>query len=289
MINGVRYRKGYNTDTVFKRFNLLMALIRKKWILFPPWNNMEKISSQFASMNDVFRLEGDIISKNPQSEIFSQKIDGKQFFIKRYFRTKGLSSWLGFSRLRVEARNQVWFNKVGIAAAKVVVYGEDSFLLKTIKGVLITEGVEDVIDLASIANNNPEKFQDIQWRNAVLLNLAEVITKLHNNRFCHNDLHWRNILIQQKKGDNQPRVCLIDCPSGKRLFWPLLNYRQLKDLATLDKVAPHCLSQTQRLRFFMEYRKISKLSAEDKDMIGEVLAHKANRIKRKAKQAEKWF
>jgi tRNA A-37 threonylcarbamoyl transferase component Bud32 len=264
-----------------------MILIKKRWTIFPPWNKAKELASPFESMEKVFNIKGKIISKSPQSEIFSQNIDGKQYFIKRYFCSKGLGSWLGFSRLRVEARNQHWFNQQGIFAAPIVAYGEESFLLKTIKGALITEGVEDVNDLASIADNKPEKFQDKQWRNAMLSDLAEVIEKLHNNRFCHNDLHWRNILIQQKKGKDQLRICLIDCPSGKRLFWPLLNYRRLKDLAALDKVAFNYLSQTQRLRFFMEYRKTRKLTSEDKDMIVGILIHKANRVKRKAKEAAK--
>lgn len=74
-------------------------------------------------MEKVFNIKGKIISKGrPQSEIFSQIIEGENIFVKRYFRLKGLGSWLGFSRLRVEA-----INKWGIATAQVVVYGEECF------------------------------------------------------------------------------------------------------------------------------------------------------------------
>jgi len=122
---------------------------------------------------------------------------------------------------------------------------------------LITEVIDDTTNLAEIAMNHPEKFQNIQWRDAVIVDLAQVIAKLHQNRFCHNDLHWRNILIQENESSRGHKIYLIDCPSGKHLFWPFLNYRKLKDLASLDKLAPNYLTQTQCLRFFLEYRQIN--------------------------------
>lgn len=254
----------------------------KTWTIFPPWDNRD-LKSHFSSLNAVFKLEGKIISRSSQSEIFSQQIDGKTYFVKRYFRSKGFASWLGFSRLQVEARNQQWFNKMQIPAAAVVVYGEERCFLKTQRGVLITEGIDDVTDLDVIGQQDPQKFQNATWCDALILRLANVVRTLHQNHFCHNDLHWRNILVQEGRGNSGPKIYLIDCPSGKRLFWPFLHYRKLKDLASLDKFAPSYLSRTQRLRFFLAYRQVSKLAGEDKSMVSEILAHKANRLKRKAR------
>ncbi|MFW5450644.1 MAG: lipopolysaccharide kinase InaA family protein [Methylophagaceae bacterium] len=261
-----------------------MFPVLTKWIIFPPWKNT-LIEQHFPSINEVFKLKANIISSSAQSEIFSYELDGQHYFVKRYFRSMGLGSWFGFSRLRVEARNQHWFNKMNVPAARVVAYGEQSFLLKTIKGILITEGIDNVRDLMDIANHQSDKFADKAWQNAIIFQLAHITAVLHQNRFCHNDLHWRNILVQENETDRTPKVFLIDCPSGKRLFWPLLQYRQLKDLANLDKIAPSYLSRTQRLRFFKQYRQITILSAKDKTMIGDILSHKTNRIKRKVKQA----
>jgi len=41
-----------------------------------------------------------------------------------------------------------------------------------IRGILITEGIDDVTDLTVTAKHQPEKFQDAHWRNAVIVNLA---------------------------------------------------------------------------------------------------------------------
>ena len=254
----------------------------KVWRVFPPWNKTA-VESYFSSMQAVFKLDGKIISKSKQSEIFSQELEGKTYFVKRYFRSKNIGSWFGFSRFRTELRNQLWFNQQGIPSAKVVAYGERRLLLKTLKGVLITEGVSDTQELVEIAKNTPEKFQDRQWLNSIILQLAAITSTLHQARFCHNDLHWRNILVQQGETSVEPKIFLIDCPSGKKFFGPLLSYRKLKDLANLDKLAAVYLTRSQRLRFFFEYRGIKKLSADDKKVILGVLKHKASRVSRKAK------
>lgn len=273
---------GYNGNILSNVWTInLMFPPHEKWHISPPWSSQEKLRSDFVSMDAVFRLNGEIISKGSQSEIFPHKIDGKTYYVKRYFRTEGVASWLGFSRLRVEARNQRWFNKMKIAAARVVVYGEESVMTKTCRGVLITEGIEAVMDLAEIARNTPDKFKNTQWCKSVILDLASIVRTLHQNRFCHNDLHWRNILIQQYQESDYPKVFLIDCPSGKHFIWPLLQYRKLKDLASMDKLAPKYLSKTQRLRFFLAYRQSTTLSAQDKSMINDVFRHKENRLKRK--------
>jgi len=255
----------------------------KAWRILSPWNKTA-VASYFSSMKAVFQLDAKIISKSSQSEIFSQEIEGKTYFIKRYFRSKNIGSWLGFSRFRTELRNQLWFNQQGIPSAKVVAYGERRLLLKTLKGVLITEGVSDAQELVEIAKSTPDKFAQKQWRDAIIAQLSAITAQLHHARFCHNDLHWRNILVQQSETSVEPKIFLIDCPSGKKLFGPLLSYRKLKDLANLDKLAAIYLTRSQRLRFFFEYSDIKKLSTDDKKMILNVLKHKANRVKRKAKK-----
>jgi tRNA A-37 threonylcarbamoyl transferase component Bud32 len=260
-----------------------MFPIINKWTVFPPWDKTS-VSSHFSSMDEIFKLENTIISKSTQSEIFAHIIEGKTYFVKRYFRSKGLASWFGFSRLRVEARNQHRFKEMQIPAACVVAYGEQSLLSKTLQGVLITEGIENVTELVVIAKEEPKRFQDSQWRNAIISQLADIVATLHKNQFCHNDLHWRNILIKQNEQKDGPKIYLIDCPSGKRLWWPFLYYRKLKDLASLDKLAPLYLTRTQRLKFYLEYRQITKLSDKDKIIIKGIFARKESRLKRKIKR-----
>lgn len=232
----------------------------------------------------IFQLNANIISKSDQSEIFAYEINEKRYYIKRYFRTKGFASWFGFSRFRTETQNQLWFNHTGLPSAPVIAYGEERFFLKTKRAVLITEGIENTQDLAHIANHTPILFQQENWRAPIIQQCAAMLRFFHQNKFCHNDLHWRNILVKQEPDELFPQVYLIDCPFGRRLFAPILRYKIFKDLANIDKDAPNYLSKTQRLRFFYAYRNITKLSDDDKSFIRTIFQHKSNRLKRKAKQ-----
>jgi len=254
------------------------------WSILPS-ENAKETTQHFPSMDRVFALDAEIISKSIQSDIFAYVINDKTYYIKRYSRSVGLASWLGFSRLHIETRNQLWFNHANLPSAKVVAYGEERFFLKTLRGVLVTEAIDDTVDLDFIANKQPEKFQNALWCHTLITQLASILRFFHANRFCHNDLHWRNILIKETPlDDNIVQAYLIDCPSGRRIPWPFLAYKKLKDLANIDKHAPHHFSRTQRLRFFFTYRNITKLEHDDKVMIRKILQHKANRIKRKARQ-----
>lgn len=254
-----------------------------RWSIFSK-PKADNLNTHFPSLDAVFKLEGNIISSSDQSEIFAQTIGNNTYFIKRYFKTKGFVSWLGLSRLQTETKNQLWFNKINLPAAEVVAYGEERLLLKVKRGVLITQGIDNVTDLSVLAEKHREKFIKPVWRNQLIEQLAQILKTLHSHHFCHNDMHWRNVLIQENRNSTEIKAYLIDCPSGRRQLWPFLNYKILKDLANIDKFAPQHLSRTQRLKFFYLYRGITKLNARDKKMVLAILQHKANRIKRKARE-----
>ena len=105
--------------------------------------------------------------------------------------------------------------------------------------------------------------------------VAEVTRLLHQNSFAHNDLKWRNIMIDVKA--EFPQIYLIDCPSGMKWPWPFLSYRIIKDLACLDKRAKYELSNKQRLAFYKDYAQCQKLTVKDKIRIRKILQFFHNR------------
>lgn len=50
-----------------------------------------------------------------------------------------------------------------------------------------------------------------------------------------------------------------------------LRYRIDKDLACLDKVAKQVLTRTQRLRFYLQYRGVLRLTGADKRQLRRIL------------------
>jgi tRNA A-37 threonylcarbamoyl transferase component Bud32 len=240
----------------------------RTWTVLPSWRGT-LVEKSLASLEAVFALEGEVHARDSESVVFSIDIAGQRFYVKRYHRTKGLRSMLGKARIRMEARNQLWFNQLGLPAAQVVAHGEDRFLGKTLRGALVTAALDGTRDLAWMAKHQPELFRNRPWREEVFRQLATITRTLHRERFCHNDLKWRNLLVTQEA--SKPRIYLIDCPVGQR--WPvfLLRRRVIKDLACLDKVGKHALSRTQRLRFLKSYWQVERLSPRQKTLTTAIL------------------
>ena len=134
------------------------------------------------------------------------------------------------------------------------------------RGALITRELPNTRDLSELADNNDPLLKDRAWVDGVSRQLARCTRIMHDHRFTHNDLKWRNLLI-----DDQAKLYLIDCPNGDfwRGFW--LKYRITKDLACLDKVAKYHLTATQRLRFYFQYTGRNTLNAADKERVRHIV------------------
>ena len=122
--------------------------------------------------------------------------------------------------------------------------------------------------MAAMACSGDPRLADRQWVYRVSEQVASATRALHEHHFAHNDLKWRNLLVNEAG-----ELFLIDCPSGDFWWGPLLNHRIVKDLACLDKVARYTLSRTQRLRFFLLYRQQQRMGPDDKALIRRILTY----------------
>lgn len=230
----------------------------------------------FGTLPATFSVSGERIAKAPLSTVERVGADGTRYYVKRYVgngknavrRWFGLRGLLAPQRVVKEWENLLLFGKWGIPTATVVAYGLERERGSFVRGALVTLEIPDTIDMARMAQAGDLRLLDRHWVAQVLTQVAAYTRRLHDHGFAHNDLKWRNLLVN---GSEQPAVFLIDCPSGG--FWrgPMLRYRIIKDLACLDKVAKYHLSRTQRLRFYLNYTGHARLSAADKRRIRKVL------------------
>ncbi len=231
------------------------------WTITDEWQGTPE-AEVFGSLKKVFELEGKIVAADSESCVFPYSINGRRYYVKRYHATKGLRSYLGWSRIKVEWENQLYFLKLGLPAAKVVAYGQERIFSKTQRGVIITESLEGTVDLATLARNGSPLFRDWHWVEKISQRVAHIARTLHQNHFVHNDFKWRNILVSPVA---EPEAYLIDCPAGQKWYGSFLRYRIIKDLACLDKVAKYQLTRTQRLRFLLAYHQSKTLTPEIKE------------------------
>ena len=229
----------------------------------------QALSADFGSLETVFALQGQRITRDPLSEVIRIERDGVRYYVKRYWGAgKGLRRYLGRPRVKAEWQNLKLFAKWGVPTAAVVAYGLERQWGRFVRGALITRELANTEDLAQLARRDDSRLGDPSWVDGISRQLARATRILHDHHFTHNDLKWRNLLV-----DDQAELFFIDCPTGSFWWGPLLSYRIAKDLACLDKVGKYKLSRSQRLRFYLEYRGHQRLQADDKQRIRQIVGY----------------
>jgi len=225
------------------------------------WTTLPALADAFPNLDAVFALRGERVSGDSQSEVLRIHSQGHIFYLKRYW-CSGLRRWLSKPKVQSEWENLQHFAHWGIATAPLVAFGLQRRLAGFARGALITQELADCEDLAKLAKNHDPRLKNRAFVQRISEQLALATRTMHANRFAHNDLKWRNLLV-----DSEGHLFFIDCPSGSFWRWPLLDYRIIKDLACLDKVAKYHLTQGQRLRFYLQYTGRTRLNPKDKKRI----------------------
>ncbi|MBI4987960.1 MAG: hypothetical protein HZC23_03975 [Rhodocyclales bacterium] len=231
-------------------------------------------AERFADLDAVFALEGEIVAKDSTTRTVRVEVNGRNYYVKRYhgLGKKPLRRWFGTPRVQLEWENLQRFADWGIPTARLVAHGLESRGGRFVRGALITAEIPDTVDLGKLARSHDLKLKSQSWRDGVSAQVADIARRLHARRFVHGDLKWRNLLV-----DAAGKVFLIDCPSGGFWWPPFLEYRVVKDLACLDKVAKRHLSRTRRLRFYLDYAQKTKLEETDKRRIRKIVGFFAGR------------
>ena len=227
----------------------------------------QTLQADFGSLEKVFALQGERITHDPLSELIRVTRDGVDYYVKRYRNNgTGLRKYAAKPRIKAEWQNLKRFAQWGIPTAQVIAQGLERRAGAFVRGAMITREIPNTRDLADLANSKSSLLQDRAWVQQVSIQVAHATRVMHDHSFTHNDLKWRNLLVNQ-----QAQVYLIDCPAGTFWWGPMLRYRIIKDLACLDKVAQYQLSQTQRLRFYLQYCQRARLNAQDKKQIAKIV------------------
>ncbi len=228
----------------------------------------QHLAELFGSLDAVFALQGRQLTSDPLSEVIVLEHAGISYFVKRYHGAgKHLRRYVGRPRVKAEWQNLRHFARWGMPTARVVAYGLQRERGRFLRGAMITEGLPNTANLAELAERSDPRLQDREWLLNICQQLAAATATMHAHHFVHNDLKWRNLLV-----DDCARLFFIDCPGGSFWFGPMLRYRIIKDLACLDKLAKYHVPRSLRLRFFLQYRGHSRLTASDKQMVRKVLA-----------------
>lgn len=232
----------------------------------------------FCDLASVFALTGERVTSDKASELLRCRIGEQIYYVKRYrAESSFFRRWIISPRVRFEWRNLQRFADWGVPTAEIVAWGMVRRFGVFCRGAVITRELPGVVSLFQLAATEPLIFRTQSGFSAISRRVAGIVRVLHEHRFAHNDLHWRNLLYHRASG----QVFLIDCPNGR--FWPqpFLSYRIAKDLAALDRGAQQILRRTQRLRFYLDYAGVDRLDARHKQVIQRIYGAFENRMRRK--------
>ena len=191
----------------------------------------------------------DAISNNPgnTSQVFRIATSRGNLVFKRYTPAK----WRFF--LRASKASNEWrglksFAGIGIAVPELVAFGEDRKYGRLVAGYIVTSEIPEASDLEkySVQDWFPRSSEDKEKIFVELrAQLFQLIKKSHAHNLFHQDLNWRNILVNKEQG--KLKLWWIDCP---RFTSGVFNRKHsiLVDLSCISRVALSMMTRSQRFR-----------------------------------------
>jgi len=208
--------------------------------------------------------------------------DARGLYLKKH-RVRTLGSFLrallgigpGATDARVEVQNVECLTANGIAAMRVVAYGEKLHAGGLLESFLLTEELEGYSDLRHflLRRFGPETASE-PHRDRDLLRLirrvADVARRFHEAGYNHRDFYCCHFFVAEPvRGEFDIRLIDLQRVQHRRRF----RRRWLvKDLAQLAWSAPrNRVKCTHRLAFIRQYLGVRKLRPADKRLIRQVL------------------
>ena len=191
--------------------------------------------------------------------------DATPVFYKQYEFASPSWRFLGrASKARREWESYTAFAECGVRCAERIAVGEERDGMGRLRrAFLITRAVPGAKTLTEFVQQDcADRSQpgSRSLRNQLLVQLAAMTRRIHERGFYHNDLYWRNILVN-RTGNGAPELWWIDCPRGHHSRIRR-EPRRVKDLACLDRMASlHC-TRKERLDFVCAYLGKDRLDAE---------------------------
>src|SRR5690606_13475261 len=118
----------------------------------------------FADLDTVSALEGELIARDPLSEVVRVEIEGLRYYVKRYWAAgKGLRRYLGRPRVKAEWQNLKHSEHWGIPVAPLVARGLGRRAGAFVRVAVMTLGVARTMDMAGSATHADLPLADRCW------------------------------------------------------------------------------------------------------------------------------
>ncbi len=222
-----------------------------------PFKSIMSNISKITSSKDATVHKGNIdIGGNRKIEVFLKEYHYRSFSdkIKHLIRKNRASRSVIAAEL---------LSLHGFCAPRTIAYGwKKSLSFINERPFTLTESVADSKNIYEIFEkfNNKSSFVNTKKKREFIRNFGREIGKLHATGFSHGDLRCGNILVQENNDrwlfhyiDNERTKCFKRLPMKLRI----------KNLVQINMLCSSAISRTDRLRFFKEYIKETRLINEE--------------------------
>jgi len=170
-----------------------------------------------------------------------------------------LRTFLVPARVRREYRNLLGLHQLGLKVPPPVAYGESRSFGFLTDSFLVTEAVENAVDLRELAVNRaaaPFPLPGPKERRALITTFARSLRRCHDAGWFLHTAFFKNLLLSRDSGGYA--LWVIDVPFAHILRNRLMPDRaKVRDFACLLKGATKLLSRTERMRFCSAYGDVS--------------------------------
>lgn len=189
------------------------------------------------------------------------------------------------TRSKSEFNNLKYFHELGIPACEPMVQGEYRNVFGIARNcMIITKEVTGTTQLdhfiKDLENSDESRDRKDDLRRQIIESIAKSTKKIHENRFYHDDLKWRNVLVR-RVGEQNDRVEVywIDCPNG---YFDRGGVRgdhgKIKDLATLDHLGWRMCPLEERMYFLSCYSGLALNDPKLEELGQEVVEYRKRKL-----------
>ncbi len=178
------------------------------------------------------------------------------------------------ARVKREFRNLLGLAKHGMPVSRPVAYGQTRALGFVRRSFLVTEAVENAIDLRELADGKPAPFPlpDRRDRRSLITTFARQLRRCHDDEWFVYTAFFKNVLLARGAGGYA--LTLIDVPFARIWRTRLVpGQGAVRDLACLQQGARKLLTRAERMRFYRAYAGVERLAAADKSLLRSVDAY----------------
>jgi hypothetical protein len=204
----------------------------------------------------------------------------RRYAVKRYAWPflAALRTWGHGTRARSEFSALEALEPLVPVPVRAAAWGERRALGFALRSVLVTELLEDAIDLKawrlSFARGDRSRGERERLVQS-LPELARLLRRIHDAGFFAANAFQKNVLWRPDAPAAES-FSLVDLPFARCTGRPLSRRRRVYDLACLDKDASMVLSSSERLRFFLAYEG-RPLEAGDRGVLARVASERVRR------------